>query len=122
MQLPCQPGPGLLGILAVELEAVRAVDRHRVDAQALQRLQDRLARAPVEGDAFLYLRGLRRVLQEHHVGERVARADDRHAALAGGAPDLVAELVDLADRLLEVLVEDLVGGHSGHRGQRRVLG
>src|SRR5204863_9742858 len=55
VQLPRQPGPGLFGILAVELEAVRAVDRHRVDAQALQRLQDRLARAPVEGDAFLYL-------------------------------------------------------------------
>src|SRR5262249_28297043 len=91
-----------------ELEAVRAVDRHRVDVQGLQRLENRLSRPPVEGDALLNLRRLRPVLEQHHVGERVARADDRHAVPARPR-DLVGKLVALDDRLLQVLLVDLVG-------------
>ena len=79
VQLARQQRPRLLLVLAGELEAVRAVDRHRVDVQPLERLEDRLARAAVERDALLHLRRLRPVLQQEHVGERVAGAEHRHA-------------------------------------------
>ena len=96
-----------------EFEAVRAVDRERVDVQALERFQHGLPCAPEEGDALLDLLRLRRVLEEHDVGQRVTRPDDRDAQLVARAGELVAELVDLGDRLLQVALVDLVGGHSG---------
>jgi len=37
------------------------------------------------------------------------------------AADLVAELVDLGDRLLQVTLVDLVSGHSGHGSPVSVL-
>ena len=43
VQLAHEPRPGLLRILARELEAVRSVHGERVDPQPLQRLQERLA-------------------------------------------------------------------------------
>ena len=104
----------LLRLLAGELEAVRPVDGERVDVQPLQRLDDRLPGAAVEGDALLRLRRLRPVLEQEDVRERVARADDREGGVAGGMRDLVAELVDLGDRLLEVPLVDLVGRHRRH--------
>ena len=107
--------PARLGLLPDELEAVRAVDGHRVDAQPLQRLQQRLAGAPVERDALVHLRRLGLVLEQEDVRERVARAEHGNARLVPLAPDLLAELVDLGDRLLEVPVVELVGGHGGHR-------
>jgi hypothetical protein len=39
------------------------------------------------------------------------RAEHGHGALTGGAGDLVTKIVDLADRLLQVLLVDLVGRH-----------
>ena len=42
-------------VLGAELEAVRAVDRERVDAEPLQRLQQRLAGAAEERDALVDL-------------------------------------------------------------------
>ena len=56
VQLARQPAARLVvGGAAGELDAVRAVDGHRVDAQPLERLEDRLPRAPVERDALLCL-------------------------------------------------------------------
>ena len=43
-------------------------------------------------------------------------ADDRDAQLVTGARELVPELVDLGDRLLQVPLVDLVGGHGGGHG------
>src|SRR5581483_4022035 len=106
-------GPRLVLAAVCELEAVRPVDRHRVDAEPLQRLEDGVAGAPVEGDTLLQLRRARRVLEQHHVRERVAGADDGHARAAARLCDLVAESVDLGDGLLQVLLVDLVGRH-GH--------
>ena len=120
MQLAGQHGACLLLLLAGELEAVRPVDRHRVDVQALQRLQNRLSRAPVERDTLLRLRGLRAELEEKDVCERVARPDDRKLSRARGVRDFVAELVDLGDRLLQVALVDLVCRHS-HRAPLRFL-
>ena len=108
--------------LVRELEAVRPVDRERVDVQPLERLEERLAGAPEEGDALLDLSRLRAVLQQEDVGPRVPRAQDRHTLALAGGGDLVAELVDLGDRLLEVLLVDLVGGHwSSQAGSFPVL-
>ena len=80
--------------------------------QPLERLQDRLAGPPVERDALLHLGRLRTVLQQQDVAERMAGAEHRHTT-AGGAGDLVGERVDLDDRLVAVLLVDLVGRH-GH--------
>ena len=115
VELAREPRPGLVLVLHRELEAVRPVHRHRVDAKALERLEDRLAGAAVERHALLQLGSLRAVFQEEDVRERMAGADHGHALAARGAGDLVPELVDLGDRLLQVLLVDLVGGH-GHEG------
>ncbi len=99
------------------LHEQRAVDRERVDLEAPQRLHQRAAGAPVEGDALLDLGGPRRVLEQHDVGLRMARSEHRHqrAARAVLAPlDVACEEVELADRALEVLLTDLVVGR-GHR-------
>ena len=112
VDLARQPGGRVGGILGPELEAVRAVDRERIDLQPLERLQNRLARAPEERHALLDLLVLRRVLQEEDVGERVARSHDRDAQLVAGPGKLVAELVDLGDGLPQVALVDLVGGHG----------
>ena len=111
MQLANEEWPRLVIRLVGELEAVRPVDRHRVDVEPLQRLEDRLACAPEEGDAFLNLRRLRPVLEEHDVGARMPGSEHGHTLAVSGGGDLVAEVVDLGDRLLEVLLVDLVGGH-----------
>jgi phenylalanyl-tRNA synthetase alpha subunit len=44
---------------------------------------------------------------------------DGNARAARRVGDLVAELVDLGDGLLQVLLVDLVGGHGAHRGSLR---
>jgi hypothetical protein len=113
MQLARQPRPRLLLVPTGELEAVRPVHGERVDAQPLQRLQQRLSGAAVERDALLHLRLLRLVLEQEHVRERVPGAEHRHLPLSGRARDLVAELVRLGDGLLQVLLEDLVR-HGNH--------
>ena len=102
-------------ILGPELQAVRPVDRERVDVQALKRLQHGRAGAAEERDALLDLLRLRRVLEEDDVRQRMPRADDRHAQLVACPSQLVAEHVDLGDGLLQVALVDLVGGHGrGH--------
>ena len=111
VQLADEERPRLVVALVGELEAVRPVDRHRVDVQPLQRLEDRLAGAPEEGDALLDLRRLRPVLEEHDVGAWVPGSEHGHTLAVSGGGDLVAEVVDLGDRLLEVLLIDLVGRH-----------
>jgi hypothetical protein len=113
VQLAREPGPRLLLVGACELEAVRPVHGQRVDVQPLQRLEQRLAGAPVERHALLHFRGLRLVLEQEHVRERVAGPEHRHLPFAGRVRDLVAELVRLGDGLLQVLLEDLVG-HRAH--------
>src|SRR5690348_9630580 len=72
VQLAQEVWPRLLLIAARELETVRPVNRHRVDVEPLQRLEERVAGATVEGDALLQLRRLWRVLEEEDVRERVA--------------------------------------------------
>ncbi len=118
VDLACQPRRRVRGILRPELEAVRPVDGERIDVQALQRLQDRLPRTAEERDTFLDLRRLRQVLQQEDVGQRMARADDRDPELVAGPRELVAELVDLGNRLLQVALVDLVGGHGRWHGVR----
>src|SRR5918999_5137777 len=81
VDLARKPRGSLLLIAAVELEAVGAVDRHRVDVQPLERLQDRLTRAAEERHALLQLRVLRPELQQEDVAERVAGPKRRHTAL-----------------------------------------
>jgi len=110
VQLADEEGLGFLGVLVGELEAVGAVDRERVDVQPLERLEHRLAGSPVEGDALLHLGRLRCVLEQEDICARMAGAEHRHPLALGGARDLVAELVDLGDRFLQVLLVDLVGG------------
>src|SRR5207244_11289709 len=73
------------------------------------RLQNRLAGAAVEGDALLDFCRLWPELEQHHVCERMAGSDHRHPRAAARLGYLVGELVDLDDRLLEVLLVDLVG-------------
>ncbi len=104
-----------------ELERVRPVDRERVDGQPVERLAQRLAGPPEEGDALLHLSRLRPVLEQEDVGARMAGAEDRNALALAGARDLVRELVDLGDRLLEVLLGDFVSSHSRHRGRISIL-
>jgi hypothetical protein len=112
VQLAHEPLARLLVLLRVfELHAVGAVDLHGIDAEPLQRLQDRLPRAAEVGDALLRLRAPGRPLEHEHVGERMARADDRRP-LPGGASDLVVQGVHLEDRLAQVPVVDLVVRHG----------
>ena len=120
VQLAQEEGPRLLLVTARELEAVRPVDRHRVDVQALQRLEERVAGAAVERDSLLQLRRLRRVLEEEDVGERMAGAENRDAGSPGSLRELVTESVALGDRLLQVLLVDLVRSpRSADRLERR---
>ena len=109
------------------LHAERAVDGERVDAEAAERLAQRGAGAAVERDALLDLGDLRRVLQQQHVGLRVAGAEHGHQAAARAVAaglDVARQRVHLADGALEVLLADLVvgGGHgcTGIRRSRRV--
>ena len=89
MDLPRQPRCRLLVVLGAELEAVRAVDRERIDGEPLQRLQERVARAAEERDAFGDLGRLRRVLEEEDVTERMPRAEHGHMRLVGKGEELV---------------------------------
>ena len=82
VQLAPQPRAALVLRPVDELEAVRPVDRHRVDAEPLQRLEHRLPGAAEEGDALLQLGRLRPVLDEEDVRQRMARAEHRHALAA----------------------------------------
>src|SRR5207253_11214935 len=100
--------PRLVLVAVRELDAVRPVHRHRVDVEPLEGLEDRLPGPPVESDPLLNLCGLRAVLEQHHVGERMARAHDRDAGPTG-LGYLVSQIVDLDDGFLEVLLVDLVG-------------
>ena len=85
--------------------------------QALQRLEERVASAAVEGDSLLQLRRLRRVLEEEDVGERMAGAENRDASSSRSLRELVTESVAFGDCLLQVLLVDLVVRHS-HRMPR----
>ena len=121
VELAHEPRLRLVLVAARELEAVRPVDRHRVDPQPLQRLEDRLAGAAVERHALLHLRRLRYRLQHEDVGEGMPRSQHGHAAFTCGSGDLVPELVDLGDRLLQVLLGDVVGQGGAHGGKGGVL-
>src|SRR5207244_10422908 len=79
------------------------------------------ARPSEERDPFAQLRRLRPVLQEEDLRLWMPRAEDRHSVRPGGLGDLVAELVDLGDRLLQIPLGDVVRGH-GHGGCRRYFG
>ena len=114
-------GAACVVVLRPELEAVRAVDRERIDAEPLQRLQERIARAAEERDALGDLRRLRVVLEQEHVTERVAGSEHRHVRLVGEGEELVLQLVDLADRLPEIALVDLVGGHGSRHGRPHQL-
>jgi hypothetical protein len=120
VQLACQERPRLVRVAVDELETVRPIDGERIDVEPLQRLEDRLPRAPVERDALLHFSRLRTVLQQHDVPERVPGAKDGHASARGGA-DLMRERVDLDDRLVAVLLVDLVGRHGTHGGRLKLL-
>src|SRR6185312_7449798 len=109
---------GQRGVRQRALHAQRPVDGERVDPQALERLHQRRAGAPVEGDALLDLRRTRVVLDEHDVGLRMAGPEHRHEVAArtvAALLQLAREVVQLADRPLEVLLADLVVG-DGHAG------
>src|SRR5204863_8577528 len=88
VQLAQEEGPRLLLVAAGELEAVRPVDRHRIDVQALQRLEERVAGAAVEGYPLLQLRRLRRVLEEEDIRERMPGAEHGHAGPSGRLREL----------------------------------
>ena len=68
VNLAGEPLAGLLLVRVGELEAVRPVDRHRVDLEPLQRLQNCLPGAAEEGDPFVLLCRLRPVLEQEDVG------------------------------------------------------
>jgi hypothetical protein len=53
VELAREKGARLVLVSVEELEAVRAVDRERVDAQALQRLEERVAGTAKERHSFL---------------------------------------------------------------------
>src|SRR4029079_881345 len=95
VQLAQEEGLRLLLVAAGELDAVRPVDRHRIDVQALQRLEECVAGAAVEGDSLLQLRRLRRVLEEEDVCERMAGAEDGDARSSGRLRELVTERIAL---------------------------
>ena len=81
-------------------------------AEALDRLENCLPGAPEEGDPLVDLGLPRRVLQEKDVAERVPRPEDGRPVRAGGLGDLVAELVHLGDRLLQVALGEFVSRHT----------
>ena len=114
MELARQPATRLHRILGSELQAVRTVDRERVDREALQRLQHSLPAAPEEGDTLGDLGVLRPVLEQEDVAERVSRAEDRHVERVTESEELMAEIVDLGDRPLLVTLVDFVGRHGRH--------
>jgi len=120
VELAYEEGARLVLVTVCELQAVRAVDRHRIDVEPLQRLQERVACAAEERDALLQLRGARLVLQEKDVGERMARADHRHPRSSACVRDLVTERIDLGDRLLQVLLVD-VGNAVAGSGCRQLV-
>jgi hypothetical protein len=64
----------------------------------------------------LHLRGLRLVLEQEDVCQRMPGAEHGDVHLVTCAADLVAELVDLGDRLLQVTLVDLVGRHGSAHG------
>jgi len=99
-------------VVAAQLDDVRPVHEQRVDAEALYRLQHRLADASVEGDAFGQLRRGRVVLEQEDVAERVPRTE--HGLSRGrvtAAGDLIAEGVYLADRTRQITLVELVRRH-----------
>ena len=91
MQLAREPRCRLLVLLGAELEAVRPVDRERIDAEALQRLEQGVAGATEERDALRDLGRLRSVLEEEDVGERMTRAEDGDVRLVGEGEELAPE-------------------------------
>ena len=108
------------------LHAQRAVDGERIDVEPLERLHQRGPRATVEGDALFDLRRRRCVLEQQHVGLRMAGAEHGHEAAARAAVtglQVAGEVVELADRALEVLLADLVVGcgHPADRFRRAAL-
>ena len=106
---------GERAVAARELDGVRPVDLHRVDVQPLQRLDQRVPGAAVEGDALLQLLRLRPVLEQEDAGERMAGRQRRRRAVRG-LRDLVRQAIDLGDRLAEVALVDLVCRHGGGHG------
>ena len=119
-QLAPQPLRGHAEVAARELDAVRAVDLHRVDVEPPQRLDQRGAGAAVEGDAFLQLLCLRAVLEQEDVRQRVPGGQ------GGGGPvrglrDLLRQPIDLGDRLTEVALVDLVCRHGGGHAAARTF-
>jgi hypothetical protein len=93
------------------LHAEGAEDDDRVDREPLEALHQGVAGAPVEGHPLLDLGGGGGVLEHHDVRLGVAGALDRHhsparTVLAGG--QVPAQVVELADCPLEVLLADLV--------------
>ena len=103
-------------VAAGELDRVRAVDLHRVDVQALQRLDQRIAGTTVEGDTLLELLRLRPELQQEDVRQRVP-CGQRGRSPIRGLRNLVRQAIDLGDRLAEVALVDLICGHGrGHGG------
>src|SRR6266566_5435563 len=71
VQFAGEEGTRLILLTVRELEAIRPVDGHRIDMEALERLQARLAGAAVEGDALLDLGRLGTEFEQHHVCERM---------------------------------------------------
>jgi hypothetical protein len=57
------------------------------------------------------------MLEQHHVRAGMTGSEHGHTLAVSGGGDLVPEVVDLGDRLLEVLLVDLVGRHRGHSGR-----
>ena len=114
MKLPDQPSTSVLGVLGAELEAIRAVDGERIDVEPLQGLEQRLSGTPEERHPLLDLGRLRCPLEKEHVRERVSRSQHGDVQLVAVARKLVAERIDLGDGLLQIPVEDLVGGHGAH--------
>jgi len=119
VELSREPPGCVLRILGPELQAVRPVHRERIHVEPLERLQHGLPLAAEERDALLDLRRSRRVLEEEDVGERMARSEHGNAELVAGTSKLVAEVVDLCDRLLQVPLVDLVGWHGRGHGVPR---
>src|SRR6476659_5501085 len=113
VQLTREERARLVLVAVGELDSVLPVDRHRIDMEPLERLEDRLAGAAVEGDPLLYLGRLRLEFEQHHVRERMAGSHDGHPGAAADLGHLVGQVVDLDDRLLEVLLVDLVGRWHG---------
>jgi hypothetical protein len=102
VDLAGEPPVRLLLVRPGELEAVRPVDRGRIDMEPLQRLQHCLTRAAEEGHALVLLGVLWAVLEEQDVREGVSGAEHRGSLRSGRLRDLTAEIVDLGDRFLQV--------------------